>query len=141
MQRVVLDTNVIVSGALTPKGPPATILDAWRKNRFLLITSEAIIDEVKDVLNDPILRRSYPHLTDSRVGRLISLLRNQSIIVPGKLAVSVVKGDPDDDIFFAVALEGSTDTIVSGDKTVLGIGSFRGIRVISPSAFAKQFKR
>ena len=140
MQRVVLDTNVIVSGALTTKGPPATILDVWRKSRFLLITSEAIIAEVKDVLNDPILRRAYPHLTDSRVGRLINLLRNQSIIVPGKLAVSVVEDDPGDDLFFVAALEGNADSIVSGDKAVLEIGSFRGIRVVSPSAFAKQFK-
>lgn len=140
MQRVVLDTNVIVSGALTTHGPPAMILNAWHKNRFLLITSEAIITEVKEVLNDSILRRSYPHLTAGRVGRLINLLRNQSIIVPGKLALSFVKGDPGDDVFFTAALEGSADFIVSGDKAVLEVGSFQGIRVVSPSAFARQLK-
>jgi putative PIN family toxin of toxin-antitoxin system len=51
MRRVVLDADVIVSGTLVPEGHPAEILRAWRDGRFLLVTSESIIEEVKEVLN------------------------------------------------------------------------------------------
>jgi predicted nucleic acid-binding protein len=43
MLRVVIDTNVIVSGSLSQKGAPAELLNAWRERRFLLLSSSAIV--------------------------------------------------------------------------------------------------
>lgn len=139
MQRVVLDTNVIVSGTLTSGGPPAIILDAWRQGRFLLIISEAIIEEVKDVLSDSELRAAYPHLKKSHVGNLINLLRNQGHIVAGTLDIAVIEQDEDDDKFVIAAVEGEAQYIVSGDSHLAQLKKYKGIRVISPSAFARRF--
>jgi|GEM_PF-3016707 len=53
MLRVVIDTNVIVSGILSRKGAPAEVLNAWRERRFLLLSSSAIVAEVRTVLQYP----------------------------------------------------------------------------------------
>lgn len=140
MQRVVLDTNVIVSGTLTSGGPPASILDAWRKGRFLVIISEAIIEEVKKVLNDAVLRSAYPHLKNTHVGKLINLLRNQGHMVAGVLDISVIENDPDDDKFVVAALEGEAQYIVSGDVHLAQLKKYKGIRVITPTDFARRFR-
>jgi hypothetical protein len=50
MIRAVLDTNVLVSALINPRGTPAQILDLWRGDRFLVLTSEAMMAELEDVL-------------------------------------------------------------------------------------------
>jgi hypothetical protein len=137
MRKVVLDTNVIISGMLIDRGPSAQILDAWRKRRFTLVTSEAIIAEVRDVLNDAKLRAKYPALTRARIGRFINLLRRYSIITPGELALKIIEQDPDDDKVIIAAVEGGAEAIVSGDDDLLNLKAYRGIRIVSPAEFIK----
>lgn len=139
--KVVLDTNVIVSGTLIEKGHPAKILNEWRDGRFTLVISEEIIEEVKDVLNDKELRKKYKKLTKQRVGRLINFIRRHSLIVPGKLHLEVVKEDPEDNKILTAALEGDADCIVSGDDHLLKLKRFQGIPILSPANFAKQLRR
>jgi len=73
MLRVVLDTNQFVSSVLVRQGLPAQVLDAWQRREFLLITSPAIIAEIRAVLSYPRIRRKYP-LTNDDVDRLVTLL-------------------------------------------------------------------
>lgn len=49
----------------------------------------------------------------------------------------MVKEDPDDDKFLAAAIEGKADYVVSGDKPLLNIKEYRGIKIISPADFMK----
>ena len=56
LQRVVLDTNVYVSGTVLSHGTPFDILEAWRRQAYVLITSEAIIAEIERVLHYPRIR-------------------------------------------------------------------------------------
>ena len=53
MTRAVLDANVFVTAVLTPAGPAAAVLDAWRSERFALLVSPPILDEVARVLAYP----------------------------------------------------------------------------------------
>jgi uncharacterized protein len=53
MIRAVLDANVIVSAVLTTARIPAQVLDAWRTDRFALLVSSAILEEVARVLEYP----------------------------------------------------------------------------------------
>jgi putative PIN family toxin of toxin-antitoxin system len=55
--RVVLDANVLVSAVISQAGPPREIVTAWVEERFELIASPALLDEVRDVLARPRLRR------------------------------------------------------------------------------------
>ena len=63
MLRVVIDTNVIVSGILSRDGAPAKLLNAWRERRFLLLISSEIVTEVRAVMQYPRIRYKY-HLSD-----------------------------------------------------------------------------
>ncbi|OGF53679.1 MAG: putative toxin-antitoxin system toxin component, PIN family [Candidatus Fraserbacteria bacterium RBG_16_55_9] len=136
MRRVVLDTSVIVSGTLIDAGHPAKILDWWQNGLFALVTSEAIMEEVKEVLNDPELREEY-QLTRAKVGTLLNLMRHHSILVPAELDLAVVERDPGDDKIIVAAVEGGADTIVSGDGDLLDLKAYQGIKIVTPTEFAK----
>lgn len=57
--RAALDTSVFVSGLTNPNGPPAAILRALRSNRFTMVSSPPINEEVIEVLNRPHIRGRY----------------------------------------------------------------------------------
>ena len=59
MLRSVIDTNVIVSGIIIPKGNPYKILKMWGKGEFVFVTSREIIDEVIRVLHYPKIQKRY----------------------------------------------------------------------------------
>ena len=138
MLRVVIDTNVIVSGILSRKGPPADILNAWRERRFLLLISPAIVAEVRAVLRYPRIRKKYP-LSDREIDQLISLFEHDALLLPGGADVAgSVTADPKDEIFLACALDGGADTIVSGDHHLLDLKVYQEIPIITPSQFLEQ---
>ncbi|MGI9188713.1 MAG: putative toxin-antitoxin system toxin component, PIN family [Longimicrobiaceae bacterium] len=130
MLRVVLDTNVVVSGLLAPQGTPAVALDAWRERRYLLLTSPALVRELRRTLSYPKIRDKYP-ITDPDVERLIGTLESDALMVAGDADVGgTVPDDPADEIVLACALDGGATLIVSGDRHLLALGAFRGIEVI-----------
>jgi putative PIN family toxin of toxin-antitoxin system len=140
MLRVVLDTNVLVSSVLSKKGAPAVLMQAWSDRLFDLVISETIIAETKRVLSGHRLKQPY-NISDDRIVRLVELLRKNSILVPGSAAVAgAVPADPSDEMFIAAALDGNADVIVSGDKDLLEIESFRGVAIITPRQFLDQFQ-
>lgn len=62
MIKAVLDTNILVSGLISPKGSPAKILNLWQERKFILVTSQKILKEIKKVLNYPKIIKKY-HLS------------------------------------------------------------------------------
>ena len=54
--RIILDTNVLLSGLLSSQGPPAKLLDAWERKAFTLVACDAIIAELRDVADRPYFR-------------------------------------------------------------------------------------
>jgi hypothetical protein len=54
--RVILDTNVLLSGLLVPQGAPARLLDAWERMRFTLVACEAILAELREVAGRPFFK-------------------------------------------------------------------------------------
>ena len=136
MLRAVLDTNVIVSGVISKKGPPAQLMVAWAEHVFNLVTSDAIISEIQRVLSEPRLKNVF-NITDERIVELVEALREDSILVAGAVhdIQGAVPSDPSDEIFLAAGLDGNADVVVSGDKDLLGIESFRGIVILTPRQF------
>ena len=140
MLRVVIDTNVIVSGILSRKGAPAEILNAWRQRRFLLLGSPAIVAEVRAVLRYPRIRKKYP-LNDEEIDQTITLLEHDALLVPGGADVTgSVPADPKDEMFLACALDGEADVIVSGDHHLLDLGVYRDIPIITARQLLDQLK-
>jgi putative PIN family toxin of toxin-antitoxin system len=141
MLRVVIDTNVIVSGILSRKGVPAEVLNAWRERRFLLLSSSDIVAEVRAVMKYPRIYKKY-HLSDDDIEQTITLLEHDALLVAGDTNVTgSVLDDPKDEIFLACALDGQADVVVSGDHHLLDLGNFWDIPIITARQFLDQLKQ
>jgi putative PIN family toxin of toxin-antitoxin system len=132
--RAVLDTNVLISATLTPYGNPAKVLDAWRAERFDLLLSPPILEEVAEVIRRPHIRKRHGW-SDEEIEAFLSGLATLGVVTAGELEVTVVAEDPDDNKFFACAVEGAADYIVSGDPDLLKIGTYQGIQIVTPRQF------
>ena len=131
MLKAVLDTNVLVSSLLVKVGLPAGVVDAWRQRQYVLVTSPDLIAEVRATLNYPRLRRKYL-FTDEDVARLVSLLEQDALVVPGQAEVTgVIRDDPADEKVLACAVDAEADVIVSGDSHLLALGEYEGIPVLT----------
>lgn len=135
VRRVVLDTNVIASGVITPTGPAGTILIAWKDRRLDLIVSPSLLREVVDILRRPKIVRTYGLAADA-VTPILHLLDSQAIRVPGRLTIPRTARDPRDDHILVCAVEGHADYVVTGDRDLLVLERFQGIPIVSPAAFA-----
>ncbi len=135
--RVVLDTNNIVSGTIMNHGPSYEILEAWRRDEFILLTSKAIIKEVERVLHYPRIQKKY-QLTEMKIGQVIRNLIKYAVVTPGELKLKVMEGDPPDNEVLACAVEGEADFIISGDEDIKKLNVYRGIRIIGANEFVKK---
>jgi len=128
--KVVLDTNVIVSGFLW-KGAPYQLLKAADHREIEILSSIEILEEVERVFEEDRLKPAV-----RRAGLSARLIMNKiySIVtaVDAEEDVTVVEEDPEDNKFLECAIEGEADYIVSGDKHLLGLGNYKEIRIIRP---------
>jgi putative PIN family toxin of toxin-antitoxin system len=136
--KAVLDTNVLVSSLLVNAGLPAQVVDAWRQQQYILVSSPDLIAEVRSTLNYPRLRRKYP-LTDEDVGQLINLLQHDALLVPGLAQVAgVIPADPADEMVLACAVVAEADVIVSGGLHLLALGAYQGMPILTAPAFLER---
>jgi hypothetical protein len=141
MLRIAIDTNVIVSGILSRKGAPAELLNAWRERRFLMLTSPAVIAELRAVLQYPHIRKKYT-LSDNEIEQTITLLEHDALLVTGEAKVAgSVPDDPKDEMVLACAVDGEADVIVSGDHHLLDLESYRDIPIMTPRQFLDQLRQ
>lgn len=121
------------------KGINYEILKSWENGELEIIVSEPIIQEIKRVLHYPHIKNRR-HLTEKRIELIINALKTYAVFTPAQIQISVIKEDPDDNMFIVAAIEGKADYIISGDHHLLEIGYFEGIKIISPSEFYQLFK-
>ena len=134
----VLDTNIIISGFISPKGNPAKVLNEFIKGSFLLVTSKELIDELKDVFTRPGIKNKY-HLDIQDIDEFLISLQELAKIVPVKIRVTVSR-DPKDDMFLSCALEGKADCLVTGDNDLLVLKEFGGAKIITIREFLDVLK-
>jgi putative PIN family toxin of toxin-antitoxin system len=127
--KVVLDTNVLVSGIFFA-GPPSEILAACESGRVTLVLTPEVVEEYRRVTGE--LLAHYPDADAETV--LDRLILGSEIYVSVVLRKPVCT-DPDDDKFFACAIAGGARLIVSGDKHLRNASGSFGIRVLLPRAF------
>ena len=130
-ERVVFDTNVLISAALLPRGTPRAALDAVRTASGVLLFS----DETFQELHTRILRRKFDRYV-SRSGRLLFLAQIEAVsewvsIVGVKLGCR----DPADDKLLETALMGQASRLVTGDRDLLSMSPFQGIPIVRPADF------
>lgn len=134
MLRVVLDTNVIISGVMGHSGSPYEVLQAFQRGEFVLLTSESIMDEVARVLARPFFREKR-RITDGEIAAVLELLRTDAVIVVPQRNVQAVMDDPDDDRILDCALEGGTEYLVSGDHHLLKLRHWEHTLIVNAAEF------
>ena len=131
----VLDVNVIISAVLGALGFPRLVVKALRAGRFVAATSAGIIAEVETKLRLPRISRRY-HLTETDVAWAVELLTTfaQDVTVPAH-EVPAVTGDPEDDLVLATGRLVHADYLVTGDRGLLDLGSYAGMKIVTPREF------
>lgn len=126
--RFVADTNVIIS-ALIFGGPPQKVLDLAASGIITLCYSRFIQEEAERVLKEKFgWRRDEIH-------KQLGVLLSWGICVMPETSFRVVHDDPDDDHILECAVAADARVIVSGDRHLLRVGSFRGINIQTPREF------
>lgn len=130
-ERLVVDTNVLISATLRPHGQPRRVLERARSINGALLFCDETFDELRSRLG-----RSKFDAYVSRGARAVFLAQLTMVaewvsIAGGKLGCR----DPDDDKLLETALAGGADCLVTGDRDLLEMDPFRGIPALTPAVF------
>lgn len=125
--RVVFDTNVLIS-AFISKGTPYHLLSKALEGEFELMISPDIFDEFRNVINREKFKLSIKQIEESSM----ILFRVPEMIQP-LYKVNVVHEDPDDDRILECAMSSHADLIISGDRHLLQLTEWEGIKILTPS--------
>lgn len=131
--RIVLDTNVLISGIFF-SGPPAKILQAWKDKKIQFVISPDMYSEYSRVAE--IISNKY---ADVDISEILNLIAVYSEIIDAPRLPEAICKDPDDDKFIACAVSGKVEIIVSGDKNLIDTSGYKDIRVMNPREFCDKF--
>jgi len=137
--KVVIDTNVVVSRFLSPKGPPAQVFHLWEDQAFGLVVSQSLLEEYRRALlyEDVASRHG---MSEAEVLEVVAMMERFALVVEPKMTVSVITRDSSDNKFIECAMEGGAEFIVSGDSHLLDLGRYEGVEIITPAAFLALFR-
>jgi putative PIN family toxin of toxin-antitoxin system len=125
--KIVFDTNVLISALITT-GKPKELFNKAAQGQIQLIISKSILKEFSQVAEDPRIRK---YANEDDVIGFVRVIHRVAKIVNVTSQFKVVKEDPDDDIVVRTAFDGKANYIVSGDKHLLSLETFRGIKILT----------
>lgn len=128
--RIVLDTNLLVSGVISG-GLPRRLVNGVNAGEFELCTSEVLLAELLKVLSR---QKFATRLIQAGLAPqdVVNDLRRLAFVVSPVEVLRLVPTDPDDDHVIAAAVAGRADLIASGDKRdLLSMGICQGIAIVS----------
>ena len=128
-ERVVIDTNVLISGLLSTTSTPAAVERAVTTAQ-LVATNETLRELIGKLLSPKFDRYVSRDRRDALLLRLAPLVEIVDV-----LQMIRASRDPNDDKFLEAAVNGRADVLVSGDGDLLELSPFRGIHIVTPSAY------
>jgi putative PIN family toxin of toxin-antitoxin system len=134
--RVVIDTNVLLSGLIRPRGAPGAVVRALRDGRIVPVLSRPMLEEVEAVLSRPWLQARYG-LDPAAVETVLRFLVVRGELVEPTVTVRRCR-DPRDDMFLEAAVSASADRLVTGDKDLLALRSVEGVAIITARQLADE---
>jgi uncharacterized protein len=131
--RVVVDTNIFVSSFFG--GNPRGIIDLWKTGGITLCLTQAIVEEYIEVLHRLGLKQ------EKELQELLDLFAKgfNSVFSAKTPMLKVVAADPDDDKFIECAVALKASSIVSGDKALLHVKDYMGIKILNAKEFLEMF--
>jgi len=134
--RVVIDTNVLIS-AIFWTGKPKQILNKVRREEVTFLTSEFLLEEIRDVLT----RENKPFkLSTEEAERIVKEMRNLAVVIKTGSHLSICQ-DENDNRVLECAIDGNADCIITGDSHLLQLGSFQKIDIMTVSDFLGYLKK
>lgn len=133
--KVVIDTNVVVSGFLNPYGPPGTIVGFAASGALTLLYDARILAEYREVLLRPKFGLDSRAVEDFLVQIGVGGETVLGAPLPCRLA------DHSDEPFLEVALTGRAECVVTGNRDDFPARLCLGMKILSPAEFLEVFRK
>lgn len=132
--RLVLDTNVVISGVLW-QGSPSRLMRLSRTNDVALFTSPPLLSELTVTLS----RRKFEWKVTSMLLTVAEILDSYTELTTSVRPAPVPRlaPDPDDDVVIGTAVTAEADFIVTGDQALISVYQYNEIQIISPAQALK----
>lgn len=128
--RVVIDTNVLISSLFLTTSTPARAVEKAVTDAQLVATTETLRELIETLLLPKFDRYVRRERRDALLQRVASLVEIIDVLQPIRAS-----RDPKDDKFLEAAVNGRADVIVAGDKDLLDLNPFRGIAIVTPADY------
>ena len=129
MTKATADTNILISALVFRRGKPAELLRMALEGEISLTVSQAILDEMADVLS-----RKFS-ASPEEVAEATIIVRQAARVVTPSVQLDVIKEDPPDNRVLECAVTAGSDFIVTGDKDLLRLGRYDAIRIVTVADF------
>jgi putative PIN family toxin of toxin-antitoxin system len=131
--RVVLDTNSVIS-ALLFSGTASRLVPLWQSRRIIMLISRAILEEYLRLLAYPNFRLTNEEIKGLMEEEILPFVETVRV----RRRLSVVRRDPDDDKFLECAVGGRAECLVTGDRDLLDLGSYRRVKILTVRDFLEK---
>ncbi len=131
--RVVFDTNVLVAAFVT-EGLCSVLLARARRKNFDLFVCPKILKEFERILSEKI------KAPQALIEEALRMILEASEVIQPSMTIQRVCRDEDDNEILACALSAEADYLVTGDKDLLEIARFEGLKILSPREFEVLFE-
>jgi len=131
--KAVLDTNILVS-MLFRKTLAREFSNLVEERKVELYSSEAILEELARVITYPKVERIFEEVGIGKKSALEALSAMLKIVRP-RMKINVIKEDLNDNKILECAIKAKAQYIVSGDKHLLNLGKFKGVKIVTARAF------
>jgi uncharacterized protein len=138
MIKAVLDVNILVSAALNDQGLPARVADMAFDGVYEFVVSDHILEKLADVFQRPWL---ITHLSATGRERILRALNKDVEPVTPDESVRGVAPDLEDDLVLGTAVAASADYLVTGDKGLLALKEYRGVRIVGADELLREVER
>ena len=133
--RVILDTNILLSGLISPAGIPARLIDAWLDRKFALVSHALQLDELREVTRRDKIRALVRPFEAGRLVNQIAAIAD----MPERLPPVERSRDPRDDFLLALCEAGKVDWLVTGDKDdLLALVRHAETAIVTAALFARE---
>ena len=130
-ERVVIDTNVLISGLFSTTSTPALAVEKAVTKAQLIATTGTLHELIEKLLLlkfDRYVRRERREALLQRVASIVEIVEVLQAVRASR--------DPKDDKFLEAAVNGRANVLVTGDRDLLDLNPFRGIAIVTPADYS-----
>ncbi|MCK4377105.1 MAG: putative toxin-antitoxin system toxin component, PIN family [Actinomycetia bacterium] len=141
---VVIDTNVLISAFINPKGLPSKLLEFWKKGYFRLLISDYLIEEFNEVIHRPKIKDKYK-IREEEITELNQLILEKAILINIKGDLKLCR-DITDNKILETAIIGKANYLITGDIDILNEDllkelSMKSIKIIGVREYLRVLMR